>query len=204
MRLPFAALALLAAAPLIAQTQAPTSQPGKTDPKLVPAGTYQIDTNHTQITWMVNHLNISLLQGQFGASGGSLTIDPANPAATKLEVNFQIDQLSTTSAHFTEHLKSADYFETAKYPTARFVSTKVAWAGTSATVTGDLTIKNITKPVTLAVTMVGAGPNPVGGKLNFGFRATTPVNRTDFGLGRAVPIVADKVDLVINAAFLAA
>lgn len=198
---PFAALALLAM-PLAAQAPAP--QPGVPDPQRVLAGTYQVDVNHTQVIWTVNHMNISLLQGQFGASGGSLTIDPRNPNAAKLEVVFQIDQLLTTSAHFTEHLKNKDYFEATTFPTARFVSTAVQWQGTSGTITGDLTIKNMTKPVTLQVNLIGAGKNANSGKLNFGVRATGTVNRSDFGLGLAAPIVSDKVDLVINAAFLAA
>lgn len=203
--LSLAALTLLATpvAQAPASQSGPASQPGKADPRLVPAGTYKVDPNHTQVTWMVNHLNFSLLQGQFGASGGSLTIDPRNPAATRLEVTFQVSQLSTTSAGFAEHLKNADYFDVATYPTARFVSTQVAWRGTTATITGNLTIKNVTKPVTLQATFIGAGNNPLNSKLNFGFRATTNVNRSDFGLGRSAPIVSDKVDLVINAAFLA-
>ena len=200
---PLAALALLAM-PLAAQTPAAQpGQPGAMDPSRVLAGTYQVDTNHTQVVWTVNHMNISLLQGQFGASGGSLMIDPSNPNAAKLDVTFQVDQLITTSTHFTDHLKSKDFFEAATYPTARFVSTGVMWHGTSGTMTGNLTIKNMTKPVTLQATLIGAGKNANSGKLNFGIRATGTVNRSDFGLGTAVPIVSDKVDLVINAAFLA-
>ena len=102
---PLAALALIAM-PLAAQ--APSGQPGMMDPQRITAGTYKVDADHTQVTWRVNHMNFSLLQGQFAASGGSLTIDPRNPAATQLEVNFQIDQLSSTSPHLNEHMKSKD------------------------------------------------------------------------------------------------
>lgn len=198
MRPALAALALLAA-PALAQTPA---MPGQPNPRLVAAGTYQVDPHHTQVTWTVNHLGFSLLTGQFGASGGRITVDPARPEATRLEVTFNTDQLSVTSPAFAKHLKSADFFETATYPTARFVSRSVKVNGKEATVTGDLTIKNITKPVTLQATFVGAGPSPQGGKTNFGFRATGQVKRSDFGLGMAAPAVSDRVDLEINAAFV--
>ena len=197
MRPALLALTLLAL-PAVAQV------PGRPDPKLVQAGTYRVDPNHTQVTWEVNHLGFSLLSGQFGASGGQLTLDPARPAATRLEVTFDVSQMSTTSPRFSDHLKSADFFDVAKHPTARFVSRSIAVRGTAATIAGDLTIKGVTKPVTLNATFVGAGNNPRGGKANIGFRATGAVKRSDFGLGMAAPAVSDRVDLVVNAAFEAA
>lgn len=197
MRLALAAILALAV-PAAAQT------PGKPDPSLVKAGAYQVDPNHTQVTWSVNHMGFSMLEGQFGASGGSITVDPARPAATKLDVTFNVDQLSVTSGRFAEHLKSKDFFDVANHPTARFVSTGVARRGDAATITGDLTIKGVTRPVTLQATFVGAGPNPMNKKLNFGFRATGQIKRSDFGLGMAAPVVSDRVDLRINAAFQAA
>lgn len=198
MRTVLATLALLAA-PTVAQ--APAGTPGQPNPSLVTAGTYKVDPNHTQVTWKVNHLGFSLLQGQFGASGGQITVDPAKPQATRLEVTFDVNQLSTTSDAFTKHLKSDDFFNVAAHPTARFVSRTVQVNGDKATITGDLTIKDMTRPVTLQATFVGAGPNPRGGKLNFGFRATGRINRSEFGLGMAAPMVSDRVDLEINAAF---
>ncbi len=202
MRLLFAAAALaLTAAPVIAQ--APAGLPGKPDRAAVPAGTYQVDPAHTQVTWTVNHMGFSMLSGQFGAGSGSITVDPAKPAATKVDITFPVDQLSVTSSAFANHLKSKDFFDVAAHPTARFVSTAVRATGNTATITGNLTIKGITKPVTLQATFVGAGANPMSKKLNLGFRATGTINRSDFGLGMAVPVVSDKVDLVINAAFAA-
>ncbi len=186
------------AAPVIAQ-----GLPGTANKALVTAGTYQVDPNHTQVTWTVNHMGFSMLSGQFGAGSGSITVDPAKPAATKVDVTFPVDQLSTTAARFTEHLKSKDFFDVANNPTARFVSTAVTPTAHGATMTGNLTLKGVTKPVTLQVHFVGAGNNPMSKKLNFGFHATGTINRSDFGLGYAVPAVSDKVDLTINAAFSA-
>lgn len=190
--------ALALTAPLSAQS---AGQPGVPDTTRVKAGTYVADVNHTQVTWQVNHMNFTLLDGQIGASAGTLVFDPANPSAAKIDVTFDTNKLSVTSEHFGTHLMSKDYFDSAAFPTAHFVSTKVTVIGTKATIVGNLTIKNITKPVTLAATFIGAGKNPNSGKLNIGFRANTTINRSDFGLGLAAPIVSDKVDLTINAAF---
>ena len=76
-------------------------------------------------------------------------------------------------------------------------------SGGTATITGNLTVKNVTKPVTLKATFIGAGANPMNKKLNFGFRATGSINRSDFNVGAYAPVVSDKVDLVVNAAFAA-
>lgn len=202
MRLVLASALALAAAPVLAQ--APAAQPGAPIKARVAAGTYLVDPTHTQVTWSVNHMGFSLLEGQFGASEGSLTIDPARPAATQLEVVFPIDKLSVTSDRFAEHLKSKDFFDAATHPTARFVSTRVVPHGNGATVTGNLTIKGVTKPVTLQAEFIGAGVSPMNKKLNVGFRATGQIKRSDFGLGMAAPVVSDKVNLTINAAFEAA
>ncbi|WP_267351753.1 YceI family protein [Sphingomonas sp. GM_Shp_2] len=190
--------ASLASTPAIAQTL-----PGAPVASRVTAGTYPVDAAHTQVTWQVNHMGFTMLEGQFGASDGTLTIDPARPAATTVDVTFKIDDLSVTSAAFAKHLKSADFFDVANHPTARFVSTSVKPSGNTAVITGNLTIKGITKPVTLNATFIGAGANPMSKKLNIGFRATGSIKRSDYGLGMAVPVVSDKVDLTINAAFAA-
>ncbi len=197
MRLILAALIATSAVPAIAQT------PGTPNKAAVTAGTYKVDPAHTQVTWTLNHMGFSMLSGQFGAQDGTLTIDPAKPAAAKLDVTFAIDQLSVTSSGFSNHLKSKDFFDVATYPTARFVSTAVTVNGNSAKITGNLTIKNQTKPVTIDATFVGAGTNPMNKKVNFGFRGTTTINRSAFGLGMAAPMVSDQVKLDINAAFVA-
>lgn len=199
MRLIFAALIAAAAVPAIAQT----GMPGTQSKAPITAGTYKVDTAHTQVTWTLNHMGFSMLSGQFGAQDGTLTIDPAKPAAAKLDVTFAIDDLSVTSSKFAEHLKSKDFFDVATYPTAHFVSTNIVANGNTAKITGNLTIKDKTKPVTIDATFVGAGANPMNKKVNFGFRGTTTINRSDFGLGMAAPMVSDQVKLDINAAFAA-
>ena len=194
-----AAALFAVAAPTVAQ------MPGAPDKARVTAGTYNVDTAHTQVHWRVNHMGFSMLDGLFGATGGTATIDPKNPAASKVAIDFDIAKsLTVTSPQFAEHLKSKDFFDVANNPGAKFVSTRVQPVGDHWMMNGNLTIKGQTKPVQLTVRFMGAGENPMNKKKNIGFTATGSINRSDFGLGMAAPVVSDKVDLTINAAFVAA
>lgn len=189
------AAALAVAIPAIAQ------MPGAPQAERIAAGSYTVDPNHTQVVWSVNHLGFTPLYGAFGASGGTLELDPANPSAAKVTVTFNIADVSTTSAGFTKHLLSSDFFDAAKHPTATFTSTAVQVDGTSAKITGDLTIKGITKPVTLDAKLFGAGANPMNKMQTVGFTAETTVKRSDFGVGMAAPVVSDETELKIVGAF---
>lgn len=192
-----AAATLAAAIPAVAQM----AKPGAPVAARVVAGDYTVDANHTQVVWTVDHFGVSPLTGAFGARGGTLSIDPAKPSAAKVSVAFDVAGLSTTVPPFTKHLLSADFFEVEKSPTATFTSTSVRTNGTSARITGRLTIKGITKPVTLDAKFFGAGTDPMTKKLNIGFSATGRISRSDFGLGYGLPLVPDQVDLRIAAAF---
>jgi polyisoprenoid-binding protein YceI len=194
------AMALLVPGNAFAQA---ASSKSETVMPTVPAGNYVVDANHTQVTWKLNHMGFSYLQGQFGATGGTIIVDQKNKTRNRVEVTFNMTGLKATSAPFETHLKSKDFFEVEKYPTAKFVSQRVILMGKKAIVHGMLTIKDVTKPVTLQADFVGSGVNPMSKKLNFGFKATGKIKRTDFGLGMAVPAVGDEVELEINAAFTA-
>lgn len=207
MRAAFIAIAVLAAAPLTAaavQQGGAPSVPGKPDPSLATAGTYTVDSGHSQVLFTVNHLGFSEYTGQFTNPTGTLTLDPANPSASKVEVTFPIDKVSTTVPALDAHLKKPEFFDAAQFPTAKFVSTRVEASGTSAKISGNLTIKGVTKPVVLDARFVGAGKAVMGPpKTNVGFSATTTVKRSDFGVNYGIPMVSDDVRLVINAAFVA-
>jgi polyisoprenoid-binding protein YceI len=195
------AIALLAATPLAAQQAAPL--PGQADAARIAAGTYAVDTGHTQVSFTVNHFGFSQFTGQVGGTTGSLTIDPKNPAAAKLDVTIPTSGIVTTVKALDAHLATPDFFDAAQYPTARFVSTKVVAHGSHATITGNLTLHGVTKPVVLDTQFVGAGDNPMSKKLNFGFAATATIKRSAFGMDKYVPFVSDEVKLQINAAFAA-
>lgn len=194
------ALLFAAAAPLAAQL--PKEAPGKPDPKLAAAGTYTVDAGHTQVLFTVTHLGFSIYTGQFTQPTGTLTLDPRNHANDRIEIAFPIDKVSTTVPALDAHLKTPDFFDAAKFPEGRFVSTRVTVRGTTATIAGNLTLKGVTKPVVLNARFIGAGAAPMGAhKTNIGFAATTSIKRGDFGISYGIPLVSDKVDLVINAAF---
>lgn len=195
------AFALLFGTPLFAQ-QMPTTPPGAPVAARVVAGTYGVDPDHTQVLFTVNHLGFTTYTGQFTQPTGTLTLDPKNPARDRIDVTFRIDKVATTVPHLNEHLQTADFFDAAKYPEGRFVSRKVAVTGSSATISGDLTLHGVTRPVVLKARFVGAGTGIMGAKkLNVGFSATTSIKRSDFGMSFLVPLVSDRVDLVINAGF---
>ena len=201
------ALPLLLAAPLIAQ--APTTAPGTRNPALVSGGTYQADPEHTLVEWEVDHLGFTPYFGLFGQITGTLQLDPRNPDAAKVEVIIPVSKVTTASAGLTAHLlrpgrtdSKPDFFGNAPAD-ARFVSTRVNARGQEATITGDLTLNGVTRPVTLQARFYGAGklPPAMGGKENVGFEATGTLRRSDFGLGFSVPLVGDEVKLKIAAAF---
>lgn len=192
------ALSLLAGAAHAAQ---PAGTPGSASTAAVQAGTYMADPNHTQVIWHVNHMGFSPLSGMFGQITGTLQLDPARPSAATVQMEIPVSGLVVTSPAFNQHLRTPDLFDEAKFPTARFVSKSVQVSGQQATITGDLTMHGVTKPVTLQARFYGTGANPQNKKQTVGFTATTKLKRSDFGLGFAVPVVADEVDLDIAAAF---
>ena len=197
----FACAAVALAVPAIAQVAMPGSAlPGAPDAARVVAGSYKVDGNHTQVVWTLNHMGITPLSGDFAASGGALTLDPKNPAAAKVSVDFNLATMTTLVPAFTTHLLSPDILDAAKYPTANFTSTGVMVSGTNAKIAGNLTLHGVTKPVVLNAKFYGAADNPRSKKLNIGFAATTTIKRSDFGIMYG-PTVADEVNLEIHAAF---
>jgi len=186
-----------AALPLAAQM--PKTPPGTSDVRRVAAGTYTVDPGHSQVTFTVNHLGFSTYRGIFGSVTGSMTIDPKAPAKAKVSIDIPMSGITTTVEKLDEHLKAPDFFDAAKYPTAHFESTSVRVNGKTARISGNLTIKGVTKPVVLDTVFVGAGT--MMGKRTVGFDATTTVKRSDFGVSYGIPLVPDAVPLQISVAF---
>lgn len=207
--LPFAAVALAVVAVPAVIAQAPSGVPGAPDKTRVTAGTYLADAGHTMVVWEVDHFGFSKYSGIFGDVTGTLVIDPANPAASKVDVTIPVSKVTTASAGLTDHLLragkdggKADFFGPAPAD-AKFVSTRVVLDddGDEAKVTGNLTLNGVTKPVTLDVDFHGAGANPFNKKATIGFQAETKIRRSDFGVNYGIPMVSDIVELEIHAAF---
>jgi polyisoprenoid-binding protein YceI len=196
-------LILAAAAPVLAQEmQMPTSAPGAPIASRAVAGTYKVDSDHTQVLFSVSHLGFSLYTGQFVQPTGSLVLDPKNPARDRVEISFSIARVSTTTPALDAQLVKPEFFDAAKFPEGKFVSTSVTGNGLTATIAGKLTIRGITRPVVLHARLVGAGREFWGEKkAAIGFTATAAIKRSEFGLSSGIPLVSDRVDLTINAAF---
>ncbi|ALN84207.1 yceI-like domain protein [Lysobacter capsici] len=161
--------------------------------------TYKIDPNHTDVVASWSHFGFSNPVAHFGKVDGSITYDPAKPAASKVEVTIPLDGLDSHVADFDEHLKSADFFDAAKYPTITFKSTKVEAAGAKKLkVTGDLTVHGVTKPAVLDVTINKIGEQPMAKRAAAGFDATTTLKRSDFGIAKYVPNVSDEIKIRIT------
>jgi polyisoprenoid-binding protein YceI len=205
MRKLLCALPLFAAVPLIAQSAPQT--PGVVDVTRVAAGTYSTDPGHTLIGWRVSHFGFNDYFGIFGDATGTLVLDPAKPNASTVDITIPIGKVTTASAGLTGHLLragkeggKADFFGPAPAD-AKFVSTGVVAKGTTAKITGNLTLNGITKPVVLDTTFSGAGNNPFNKKPTVGFHATSVIKRSEFGISYAVPMISDDVTLDISVAF---
>ncbi len=206
--IPLAALAAVVAVPVVIAQNAP-AVPGAPDKARVAAGTYAADAGHTMVVWKVDHFGFSDYTGIFGDVTGTLVIDPANPAAARVDVTIPVAKVTTASAGLTSHLLRAgkdggkpDFFGPAPAD-AKFVSTSVVLDndGDEAKVTGNLTLNGVTRPVTLDVDFHGAGNNPMNKKATVGFEAEGKIRRSDFGITYAIPMVSDEVELEIHAAF---
>ncbi len=163
------------------------------------AATYTIDPTHSQVVFVYNHFGFSNITGRFDTFEGTFEFDPADPAASRIDVQIPIASITTGVEKLDQHLQAEDLFNVAEFPTARFVSTKVTAAGENAlTLDGDLTIRGVTKPTSFNVTINKIGEHPMRKLPAAGFDATATIKRSDFGLGLYAPAVGDEVKLSLT------
>ena len=197
---------LLVSAALIAAPAAALAQgapPVITNPAQVDAGAYTLESSHARIEFRVDHLGFSEWYGDFSGAKGTATFDPKAPAASKVDISIPTASVSTTNATLDGELKSADWFDAAKFPAITFKSTKVTPTGPStADVAGELTLHGVTKPVVLKVKFHGAGTNVLTKAYTVGFDAVTEIKRSEFGVTKYVPLVGDEVRISISAPFV--
>jgi polyisoprenoid-binding protein YceI len=152
------------------------------------AGVWEIDPGHTSVEFIGRHFMLTKIRGRFVGVSGSVVIGE-NPTDSSVEVQIDMASVESGSAERDNHLRSADFFDVDNHPTASFRSTAVAWRGTEATVTGDLTIVGVTRPVELQVHFVGGTPDPWGSRRAI-FSATAEIDRGDWGLTWNMPLAA--------------
>ncbi len=163
--------------------------------------TYKVDTNHSGVGFSIRHF-VTNTPGRFKDFDGTIKYDKANPAASSVEFTVKAASIDTASDDRDKHLKSADFFDVEKFPTWTFTSTKVtAKDADTLEVTGNMTIKGVTKQVTIPVDVLGSVKTPRGEKA--GFESSFKINRKEFGVDwnnvmDSGPVLGDDVKVTIS------
>jgi len=168
-------------------------------PALAASQKYDIDPGHTQITFGWNHLGFSNNSGTLEKISGTFQLDTADLTKSSVDVTMPLDGVHTGVSKLDDHLKTAEFFDAAKYPNITFKSTKVEKSGAEALkLTGDLSMHGVTKQVTLNVKVNKIGENAMMKTKSAGFDADVTLKRSEFGLTYAVPAVSDDIKVHIT------
>lgn len=170
-------------------------------------GTYDVDASHSSLEFATKHAMVTTVRGRFSDFDGTLHLDGADPERSRAEVTIKVDSLDSRSEQRDAHLRGADFFDVENYPTITFTSTRAARGRheDEFVLWGDLTIKDVTREVELAITFTGTSVDPWGGS-RVGFEGQTQVNRKDWGLNWNVALeaggflVSEKVKLTLDIA----
>jgi polyisoprenoid-binding protein YceI len=166
-------------------------------PVLAEPVTYAIDGGHTFPRFSYSHMGMSTQLSRFDKTTGTIVYDAAARTAS-VDVTIDMKSVSTGSEMFDNHIQNADFLDTANFPTATFKSTAVKFEGDKpVAIEGNLTIKGVTRPVTLTVTAFQSGVHPMMKKPAIGADATTRIKRSDFNAGKNAPMVGDEMTLSI-------
>lgn len=203
MQRPLSTLAVLL--PLAACGHLLPAQHQTTEPTELRGGAFALDPEHATLHWKVDHLGFSQFVGRFDRFDASLDFDPDDPAAAKLDVVVETASVSTHVPGFADDLRGSSWFDTDRYPEARFVSRDITMTGPdTGRIAGDLTLLGTTNPVSLDVTFNGGADNLLTGRYTLGFRAEAVIDRTAFGLSTFAPAIGRDVTLEIHAEFVEA
>ena len=160
--------------------------------------TFAIDGTHTGARFSYSHFGYSTQLSRFDKTTGTVVFDKAAKTGS-VDITIDTKSVNTGVATFNEHIQGEDFLDTAKYPTATFKSTKVTFDGDKpASIDGELTIKGVTKPVTLKVTHFTTMPHPMLKKDAIGANASTVIKRSEFNAGKYAPNVGDEVTITVS------
>ena len=168
----------------------------------IPAGTWTIDPSHSEVGFTVRHLMVSKVRGLFETFEGSITI-AEDPLQSSVTAEVDLSSINTRDAQRDAHLKSGDFFDVETHPKMTFASTSVVPDGDGYQVAGTLTIKDVSKPVSLDLEFNGVGADPWGGT-RAGFTASGEISRKDFGIDFQIPlegggvVIGDKISIVLE------
>ncbi len=148
---------------------------------LTSTGDYTLDTSHSRLGFVARHAMVTKVRGQFGTFEGTAHVDAETPTNSRVDLTIDVASVSTGSPDRDGHLTSADFFDVENYPTMRFVSSEVARRDSVWSITGDLSIKDVTRSITIEFEENGSALDPFG-NTRLGFEGETTINRKDFGL----------------------
>jgi polyisoprenoid-binding protein YceI len=174
------------------------------DPAHAPSGFYKLETGHSLVLFSIMHMGLTDYYGRFDKLSGHLNFVATQPEKSSTEITIDTTSIDTPSDQLNNELRGTSVFSTQQFPTATFKSTSIERTGPdSGKMTGDLTIKGVTKPVVLDVTFTGGEQNPLKNSYALGFHASVTVKRSDFGMTSMMwsPFVGDDVNLIIEAMF---
>lgn len=162
--------------------------------------TWKVDASHTNVGFSVRHMMVSKVRGRFTGVEGTLNGDPADLTGATIDFTIDASSIHSNNEDRDNHLRSADFFDVEKYPNITFKSTNIVKNGDNYNITGDMTIKDVTKQVTFEAEYLGSGKNPWGVDVA-AFEANTQISREEFGLtwNQALEaggvLVGDKIDI---------
>ena len=187
-----------------AATETPTANAQETvDRSAAPAGVYANDPGHSYITFSYSHMGYSKPTIRWGSWKAELNWNPAAPEESSVTATIDVDSVDTGVEKLDAHLRSGDFFESETYPTIEFKSASLETTGPNeGRMTGDLTIKGVTKPITLDVRINRAADDGFAKAYKLGFSAKGKLNRSDFGVDLYVPMVSDEIELSIESEFV--
>ena len=162
------------------------------------AAEYRIDPSHSVVQFKISHLGFSWMVGVFDRISGSFTFDPAaGPAGQSVSVEIETASIDTGHAERDKHLRSPGFLNVRKFPRASFVSTGYRGDAEGGTMTGNLTLMGVTRPIAIAVKKVGEGDDPWGG-YRAGFEGTATLNRRDFNAGRNLGPASESMEFFLS------
>jgi polyisoprenoid-binding protein YceI len=161
------------------------------------ADNYKIDPVHSGIILHIEHLGVGIIYGRFDAFSGDFVFDPSDPSKTTLSLEIKTDSLDTNAPDRDKSLKGPDFLNTAQFGTATFKTTSVKKVDDKTVeVTGDLTLRGVTKPVTATVKEIGTGKGPKG-EVRIGFETSFQLKRSDFDIKYGLPAIGDDVFVTV-------
>jgi polyisoprenoid-binding protein YceI len=165
---------------------------------VIAADQYKVDAIHSSIVFRIKHMGVSYCYGRFNKVSGVFNLDAQDPAASEIDVTVESGSIDTASEQRDQHLRSPDFFDAAKYPTIRFRATKTGRQGSGPfTVTGNLTLHGVTRPVTVEIEAVGSGKGMLG-EVRSGMETLFTIRRSDFGMDKMVGPVGDDVRMMVS------